>query len=426
MFARASLSAHIAPPQFRPRLRRQRRGGILITALAFSVIIAFLLAGVGTFTISHLSREVTESSYSGALDLAEAGANYELRKVSVNAGNADQFSSTTQSGVTYTLGSGSFTVYCENTDGSTPWVAPNDLYIVSTGTLNGVSRTTKVMCKGYASTAVGKYAIYTMNGISTWSGASLTVNGDVGTNGQLSFTGSPGVSGTIYFNGPSAGWSGGGSSSYTQITNSQPILWPTVDQIASAKFPNSGATAPGGLAFLATHNDNAKASPAIAGNTITSSTTLVGPGNYYLTNISLHGTSTITLDNTKGPINIWLGPDGGAGGLTFVGGTAAVARSANPANQCTVYCATVGGVVLKGSSELDASVYSYNTDILGNAYGYVDFGGTPAVYGQVLGNTVGVHGTVTVTWLQGAVNPLNYENYTYYGFANSWQEQNSM
>ena len=426
MFASTSYSAQVSSPSFRPRFRRQRRGGILITALVFSVVIAFLLAGIGTFTVSHLSRESTEASYTGALDIAEAGVNYELRKISSNASNADQYSSTTQSGATYSLGSGSYTVYCENTDGSTPWVAPNPLYIICTGTLNGVSRSIKVMCEGFASTAAGNYAIYAMNGISTWNGTALSVTGDVGTNALLSFSGSPGITGTVYFNGPGAGWLNIGTSGYTTRTNSQPIAWPTVDQIALAKFPNSGATAPGGLSYLATHNSNANASPAISGNSIVTSTTLVGPGDYYLTNISLHGTQTITLDNTNGPINIWLGPDGGSGNLTFVGGSAAVARSSDPTKACTIYCATAGGVTLKGNSEMDATVYAYNTTVLGVPYGYIDVGGTPAIYGQVLGNQVDIHGNVSITWLQGEVAPTNYENFTYYGFANSWQEQSGM
>jgi len=113
----SSISYGPTHPVYR---RRQHRGGILITTLVFAVVIAFLLAGVGTFIVSHLSRESTESSHAGALDLAEAGVDYELRQISVNTSNADQYNSTTQSGVTYTLGNGTYTVYCENTDGSTP------------------------------------------------------------------------------------------------------------------------------------------------------------------------------------------------------------------------------------------------------------------------------------------------------------------
>jgi len=425
MFVRTGLNDHSPSPQIRARIRRQHRGGILITALVFSVIIAFLVAGIGALTVSHLSRESTEASYSGALDLAEAGVNYEIRKISLDASQADQFSAMTQAGATYTLGGGSFTVYCENTDGSTPWVAPNDLYIISTGTLNGVSRTTKVMCKGESNATNGKYAIYTMNNASTWDGSAMCIVGDVGTNALLSFNSSPGVTGSIYFNGPYAGWGGSAGSGYTTSTNSAPIVWPTIDQIALQKWPNSDATAPGGLAYLATNNSNANASPPIVGNAITTSTTLVGPGDYYATAISLSGQDQITFDNTNGPITLWLGPDGSSGGLAFAGGSAAIARSSDPTKACTIYCATLGGVTLKGNSECDATIYAYNTDASGNPYGSITFCGTPTVYGQVLGNTVDIHGNVSVNYVQGVVRPTSY-GVSYYGFANSWQELNCM
>ena len=408
-----------------PLLRRRgQRGGILITALVFSAIIAFLLAGIGTFAVSHLSRESAEACYTGALDLAEGGVNAELRKISNSASNADQYNSSTQSGVTYALGNGSYTIYCENKDGSTPWVAPNDLYIICTGTLHGVSRSIKVMCKGGSNAANGKYAIYTMNGTSAWNGSAMSVIGDVGTNARLNFNGHPDINGSIYFNGwPSAGWSGVDPGSYTEYKNAAPILWPTIDQIALQKWPDSGA--PGGMAYLTAHNDNAKASPAISGNAITTSTTLVGPGDYYVTSISLHGQQKITFDNTNGPVTLWLGPDGGAGNLTFVGGSAAIARSSDPTKQCTVYCATAGGVTLKGNSEMDATVYAYNIDSNGNPYGSITFSGTPSIYGQVLGNQVNMNGTVRVNFVPGAVVPRSY-GVSYYGFANSWQEQNGM
>src|SRR6185295_10035869 len=99
------------------------------------------------------------------------------------------------------------------------------------------------------------------------------------------FNGSPNIHGNnIYFDGPDSGWTGGVSSGYNVIYRTKKIIWPTVAEEAYRLFPNSGGTAPGGLTYLATHNDNASA--GIVGNSITGSKTL-GPGNYYVTNISL-------------------------------------------------------------------------------------------------------------------------------------------
>ena len=404
---------------FSSPLHRRRRGGILISVLAFSVITAVLLAGITTSALSYLSRASTESYYAGALDITEAGINTELRKISTNANNVDQYNSSTGKGVTYTFGNGSYTIYCTNKDGTTPWVAPNDMYILCTGTLNGVSRSLKVMCKGVSNSALGKYSIYMVDGTNNWSGTALTTNGDVGTNALLGFTGHPTINGSIYFNGyPTANWSGSDPGSYTENKNPSPIIWPTVDALANQQFP-------GGLTYLATHNDNARARPAIVGNSISGSTTLVGPGNYYLTSISLTGQNVISLDNTNGAVNIWIGPDGAGNEIIFKGGTAVIPRSVDSSKICNIFVATKGGISLRGSSELDSNVYCYNKDANGNPYGNVDLGGVPTINGQVLGDTVTQNGNVTVNYIPGAVKPVSY-GASYYGFANSWAEQSGM
>ena len=331
MSTRRNLRASGAQPNFLCGRPNRRRGAILISVLAFTVVTSVLLAGIASCTISSISRAYTESYYTAALDIAEAGVNTEIRKISVNASNVDQFNSSTGQGVTYSFGNGSYTIYCTNVDGSTPWIAPNDLYILCTGTLNGVSRSVKVMCKGASNAAKGKYAIYTIDSTNNFDGSAMNITGDLGTNALLSFNGSPGITGAIYFNGyPSANWSGADPGTYSEYRNSQPIVWPTIDQIANAAFPA------GGLTYLATHNDNARARPAIVGNSITTTTTLVGPGNYYLTNINLTGQNVISLDNTNGAVNIWIGPSGGSGLTIFKGGTAVIPRSVDSSIICTI------------------------------------------------------------------------------------------
>src|SRR5207249_1647505 len=104
---------------------------------------------------------------------------------------------------------------------------------------------------------------------------------------------------------------------------------------------------------IAGHNDNAKAVPPIVGNSITDNITLVGPGNYYVTNIDLKGGEKISLNNTAGPVNLWIGPSGGMGTCRFRGGTAAVSASTNPANACTIYVATRTGIDMAGNEDID-------------------------------------------------------------------------
>jgi Tfp pilus assembly protein PilX len=400
---------------------KQQRGSTLISALAFMIVISLLLAGIGTLCVSHYARSRTESDYAAALNLAEAGANFEFRKISQNPAAADQVSPSAPSGATYSLGSGTFTVYCANRDGSTPWSIPGKLIVVATGTVNGASRTLQVSAKGFP--PAGNYAIYTMDSISIWHGSSMEIVGDVGTNGQLSFSGTPGIQGSIYFNGPNAGWYGGiGPSGYTVYPEPQPIQWDTVDAKASALFPAS-AYPPGGMAYLATHNDNAKASPAITGNSITSGVTLHGPGNYYVTDINLTGNNVITLDNTNGPINLWVGPSGGTGTCRFRGGTAAVSATQNPANACHIFVATQSGIDLAGNEEIDAAIYAYNKDALGNEYGVVQNSGNPTLNGQILADQVNINGNVTVNYVPGLIKPISFG---YYGFDNAWVETNGV
>jgi len=400
---------------------RRQRGGVLISALAFMVVISLLLAGIGTLCVSYYGRARTDSDYAAALSLAEAGVNFEFRKISLDETTADQAGASNPPGVLYNFGGGTFRVYCANRDGSTPWKPPSNLYVIATGTLNGATRTIQVSAKGYA--PPGNYAIYTLNSISVWHGSAVVVVGDVGTNGQLDFTGHPGIQGSIYFNGPSAGWYGGlDPGGYTELREPRPIQWETVDQKALDLFPAS-TYPPGGMAYLATNNDNARATPPIVGNSITNSVTLHGPGNYYVTNINLAGNKTIDLDNTGGPINLWVGPSGGTGTCRFRGGTAALTASQNPSNVCHIYVATKSGIDLAGNQRIDAAIYAYNKDSLGNEYGYVVNSGNPTINGQILANQVDINGNITVNYVPDLIKPTSFG---YYGFDNSWVEINGV
>src|SRR5689334_22450818 len=88
------------------RCRRARRGSILISSVAFCVVTSMLVVGMVTMSMSFYARSKTEADYEAALALAEAGANYEFRKVSQDSSTADQVSVDHPTGVSYSLGGG--------------------------------------------------------------------------------------------------------------------------------------------------------------------------------------------------------------------------------------------------------------------------------------------------------------------------------
>src|SRR5687768_10629730 len=95
--------------------RRTSQGFVLLSALVFTLVIATLLTGIGTFTVSHRTQAEVDADYVKALDIAEAGVNTEFRKISQNAALADQYP-----GTTYSFGGGTYKVYCINRDGTYP------------------------------------------------------------------------------------------------------------------------------------------------------------------------------------------------------------------------------------------------------------------------------------------------------------------
>jgi Tfp pilus assembly protein PilX len=401
---------------FLQRRGRRQRGGVLISILCFVVITGIIMAGIGRMTVSHYQMAGVEGDYAAALYLAEAGINYELRVLSNDNTQADQKTAANPNGTTVNFGGGSFTVYVANKDGTTPWTPGKYAYVVSTGTYRGVSRTLRVAVKGQPYS--GKWAVFTVDQTSIWSGSSMHIYGDIGTNNLLSFSGTPYISGSVYFHGPSAGWYGGvGPTAYTVIAQKKPVKWKTVDEIALEKFPAT-ATSPGGMAYIATNNNNATAIPPIVNNTITQATILKA-GNYYVTSLNLTASKYITFDNSLGPINLWIGPSGGTAVANFNGGTALNPIVTGPDNACYVYVATKGGITLNGSKRLDAAIYAYNKDAAGVSYGYVSNGGNPDIYGVIVANKADLNGNVGIHVVDGLVAPSGYG---YYGFDNEWVE----
>ena len=138
------------------------RGNALITVLVCSVIAASLVAGMGLLAVSHYSRAKIDSDYSNALYIAEAGVNYELSQVDLHPSNPDQLGPSFPNGVPHSFAGGTFTLYCTNDDGSTPWTPGIDLHIVSSGTYQGVTRTLNVAAHPVALTPAQGTPFYTL------------------------------------------------------------------------------------------------------------------------------------------------------------------------------------------------------------------------------------------------------------------------
>jgi len=305
--------------------RSKGAGFTLITALAFSLIVGTVLAGVGTVALSHFGRAHTEGSYASAVSLADAGVNYEIAAASrdlVNLSGVSQIGNphvgtVTDPATNEVIGTYSVGVrpWGSNCDGTGNWAPPADVCVVSTGTVNGISRTVHV--RGYRKSAFDEYAIYAynvafVNGVGA--AGKTGVEGNMGANGDVDFKGAEGssaVKGTLSMNGGNADYTGkdGGNIS----SNPDPVFFPSVSQVAASMFA-------GGLTWLQTHNANStimmlrstdttlSTEPTVAGITLADVQTKLTTAGFTAASRSL-GTAPITA--TKDTSNLDKAPPTG-------------------------------------------------------------------------------------------------------------------
>ena len=389
------------------RRRATNRGYMLMTTITFITIISVLLAGVSAFAVSHKMHAEKDSAWVAALDIAEAGANTELAKISRNFNNADQYP-----GTTYSFNGGTYKVWVTQRNHvspyeTTPWAPPNDMYVYSEGTYNGVTRTVKVSVKGHL--YYNRYAVF---GISrAIVEGSVTVNGLVGTNGLAERIGSATINGNIELCGPTATSSGILLGQVT--TQPLPRQWQTVDELAWDAFPQ------GGMDWLRTHNDNARVGLPANGDmaNIMTPITLIGPGEYYVRSIILSGANKITFNNAAGRIRLWIGKTTFTGLNTFTGTSSAIPTASN---QVDIYCAATGGIELAGNTTVRCNVYAYNENPDGTEYGTVIVRGSPILYGSILGWIAHLRGSAGSQANETNTNPTGHVGY--YGYDNYWAE----
>ena len=240
--------------------RLHQRGFTLMTSLAFTLVVGTVLAGVGTVVVSHSSRAFVESDYASAIQMADAGVNAEIARISSNTSDtslADQIGSPRVGSIAGVPGTYSVFVrpWGTNCDGTGTWLAPSDMCIESTGTVNGIARTVHI--RGRRKSIFDEYALfsYIQGNFSGGgaSGGSTEIVGDLGSDGSVKFNGTMSsniVNGTLFLDGTSAGSTPSTGSNI--IKEPDPVVLPDVSEIATLQFP--GTT---GLSWLATNNSNA-------------------------------------------------------------------------------------------------------------------------------------------------------------------------
>lgn len=408
---------------------RHQRGMALLLALAVTAIISALLSGLLLLSVSHLALSHTNSAYANALNLAEAGINWELWKISHDRNAADQSPVT----VEYPSGSGRFfTVHVEAYPSGGTWVPPSDLWVIGVGTVDGVSRTVRVVTRG-ATDFFGHYALFGMDQLDV--GGSATINGATGTNGLVDTNGNPDFNGNFWYCGPANGDDVSDNVTGTVYHAPLPEYWPTVDDFASRRAEEKyGATPPQTIDYFKNHNDNSQIvnslgeqvqikSFAIDNHTFGDDGTIVlPPGDYYFEKINLPSNNTLRIDSATGVVNIWLGPAGGVGKADTINGS--MLFTAQDVNRFHLYDGSKRTLKMNGTMDFYGHIFAYNgPDKSGQYYGSVEVNGTGSISGSVIGWEVSrTTGNATITF-QSTGGGENPDPGDFWGLQ-SWEEVN--
>lgn len=451
-----------------------RRGGVLITALVFALIISLFALGVAVVATSHMSRSATEADYATAIQLADAGINHELRWLALDAPQvgalAHQADAPYVGTVADIAGGGQFSVHVLNDDGTSPWVPTNSLRIRSTGTINGISRTVEIT--GQRRTLFGEYAVYMVgddNDVHSQSsrevgklgGSGSTVVGNLGTNGGVDWTSgdSTKVQGDVWFNGYSPSRSETGANAWVAPNK---VQWPTVSQIANQLFPN------GGLSWLATNNNNANVktfdandvesllsnaivkvggvsngvmeSPYFSGfepsqnvedkpggsryqngyeGLFGNKVVIFPPGDYFFSGLKMANGNgeAILIDNASGMVRIWV-----SGGNAKDSFDLPVIFTSPDKNKFRLYYNNCNELSIGGNSTFNGSIYAHNDGCNSPVLPSVKVHGNSTINGSVIGNHIWLAGNSVVNFPNGGGGEAPDDYILWYGFMNSYRE----
>jgi hypothetical protein len=437
----------------------QRRGMALLLALVAVLLISALLSGILLLTVSHLGLSGANSAYANALSLAEAGVNWELWKISRDVAQADQTDTT----VEFPAGSGrTFTVRVQASETGGAWAPPDDLWVVSTGTVHGASRTVRVHAAGEGPN--GDYALF---GIDTLNmGGNLTVVGASGSNGVVDVNGNPNLEGNFWYCGSGTGDITPDDPRVTGDVCQSPIpeYFPTVNDLANLRVKDRwGVTTDEGVDYFSTHNDNAticdaagnpigvkagtidwkQQNIAVAGATLWDGTpvpvalqgksiVVLLSGDYYFTSLRVTGSDYLLIDDANGPVNIWLGPESGGGQPDVLTGNCQFTGSTDgAASNFHLYEGSHRDLVMEGTTDFYGNVYAYNgPGNSGDYWGSIIFRGDCNIVGSVIGYDVTkVSGSAVITYPSGGGGPgegIPGDLILYYGFLGGWEELNGL
>lgn len=439
---------------------RTLSGVSLITALVTVLIISLMVGGLGQLAVSSFSRSRVDAEYAKALQMAEAGINFELRYVSDN-----QLMGTPahQAGSPYT-GSvagapGSFRVWVTNDpDNAANWTPPYPMIVHSEGTVNGVTR--KVIARG---TRQSVFDIFTLYGIQSVNlkGSDTTIGGDIGTNGTMKVVDPEGnvpPPGEIYLAGPGATINKTGSNTVLHPT---PLEFPTIDEIIVRNplvglgstgwawltsnspinrsnpnmrtFASSGAAlTPAGTVVAGTQwagtnaaavsikssDLNSLGSHPVSGN----NSLILPPGDYYFTDIDLSGNKELIIDNaglttgTPGMVRIWMN-DSTKNDQINVN----VSYTSTNASLFRLYYNKCASISIGGNSTYYGGFYAVRDGCTGT----IEIAGGSTIYGSVLANAIVAAGNSSINFPSDGIidNPGDFS--MWFGFRNGWKEVNS-
>ena len=435
------------------RDRRKVGGVALITTLALLLMLSLAVAGAGTYAVGHLNFMRRNGDYALAIELADAGANFELRYISDNeytAAPAHQASSPyvgTIPGL-----AGQYTVWVTNTDGSSPWSPPNPYVIHAVGQVNGATR--QIDVAGHGESMFQPYSVLGSTLVLV-TGAGSQISGNVASMTDVDLSGAFGtpITGETILAGPLAI----GPTNATTFRRPNAIILPTIDQIVNGTLYNgwnwltsnaplnranqnvrefqAGAT---GTTPLTAATTQAAGGPWTGTNaqseTLATSdvqnlnngpdgtpTIVLPPGDYYFTNVNLTGGVHLILDSAglslpvpkPGLVRIWI-----QGGLLPDNLVTTVTTTSTDPSLVRIYDENPLTFTLGSGVNISACIYSENalpTNV-------VLITGGALITGSVYGSSISISGGSKVQApASGSVG--NASDFSlYHGFINGWVE----
>jgi len=421
-----------------------------------------LLSGVIVLAGSHSERQSENANYTMALQLADAGINYELNYATKN--HAAHLSSAPYAG-SVTGASGTFSVYVTNQDGTTNYTPGNPMTVVSTGTVNGVVRKVSINASAGGGTSIfnpatgdsggvgGGFAVFGLSTVQFTQASSVT-NGDLGTNGAASVNnnGNGNVNGNIVLDGPSA--TAASINNRGIVHNGSAMVWPTVDTVCASLIPGgwSGLTSSAAIAnqtarmrtytgnspvmtFLTTKSTGWSNKTSISSSDVSAlnvSTLILQPGDYYFTDFNVTNNNLTVIFDTAGitcgvvpqpgPIHIWMNNSTNADAINCQFSF----TLNNDPTLFRIYYNKPTNITLAGNMTYYGGLYGVRSAGTSATHATITVGANSKVTGYLIADDVILTGGAVVTNAVGNPSVATSSDYqtgsANYAYSNSWKE----